>query len=137
MKDTGAKKRKAGPSEASCRPAKRPAVQITPQAKLAVGPATANAKQASADEIPVSVWGHVMDYLPYTDVLQCLLVNRTLSFETPKFVVRLTIFRSCELQTLPLFRTCRRFENVSEINIVCLLDDVTHWDGENPGQTLN
>ena len=137
MKDIGAKKRISGSSEVSCRPAKRSAVQITPLAKLAVGPATASAKQASADEIPVSVWGHVMDYLPYTDVLKCLVVNRLLSFEAPSFVDELHIFKSCEVQLYPLFRTRRRFENVSELNIFCLLDEVPHSESRDKTQKLN
>ena len=138
MKGPAGKKRKAGPAEVSCRPAKRSADEISSRAKPAVGRLDASSDApARADEIPAPVWGHVMDYLPYTDVLQCLLVNRMLSFEAPAFVDELNIFKSCELQILPLFRNHRRFENASEVNIFCLLDEVPRLESENPTQKLN
>ena len=52
----------------------------------------------TVDLLPATVWGHVMDYLSFTDVLACLWVNRLLSFEAPKYVQYLCIFKPQELQ---------------------------------------
>ena len=132
MEDTGARKRKADPAcmGASDRPAKhkRSADEVTHA-------------QASAEEMPAQVWGHVMDYLPYTDVLACLLVNRLLSFEAPAFVKELHVFKSCELNPeflliAPTATKKRRFVNVIDVSIFCLLRDVVHWSSENPRQRL-
>ena len=76
----------------------------------------------SGEAIPAPIWGSAMNYLTYTDVLKCLLVNRTLSFEAPKYVRRLTILKSCEVQHLPLVRSRRRFENVTRVDIICLVE---------------
>ena len=76
----------------------------------------------TADDIPATVWAEVMDNLPYTDVLSCLVVNRMISFEAPKFVETLSIFKASELQVLPLYRNCRRFENVQYVEINCFVE---------------
>ena len=138
MKDSAGRKRKAEPAEVSCRLEKRSANEISSRTKPAVGRLDASSDApARADEIPAAVWGHVMDYLPYTDVLQCLLVNRLLSFEASAFVDELHIFKSCEVNQEFFTTNRRRFQNVSEISIMCLLSKVSHWSSENPKHTLN
>lgn len=132
MDTTSDKKRKADAAEVADRSAKKSAV--------------AAAKQPAPDpvsdgfdhpEIPAPVWGHVMDYLPYTDVLKCLLVNRLLSFEAPKYVDRISIYKPSEVVILPLVRNRRRFENATEIRFFCLIKDHKMIEGrEHPIYTL-
>lgn len=133
MEDTCARKRKTDPAYmgASDRPAKH---------KRSADDEVTHA-QATAEEIPAQVWGHVMNYLPYTDVLACLLVNRLLSFEAPAFVKELFVFESCELNpefllVAPAATKKRRFVNVIDVSIFCLLRDVVHWSSEHPRHRL-
>lgn len=79
MGTTSDKKRKADATDAADRSAKKSAVaKQTPNAA-----SDASDPELSGESIPAPVCGHVMDYLPYTDVLKCLMVNRLLSFEAP------------------------------------------------------
>jgi len=138
MKDKNkcSKKRKAGTSDASERPGKRSVDEDASHAKPAAAVMSNAPSNSTVDKVPAQVWGHVMDYLPYTDVLRCLSLNKLLSFEAPTFVKKLHIFKSCELELLPLFRTHRRFENVIEININCLITEVSHWTSDHPTHKL-
>ena len=115
MTKTGDQKRKINGADASGRPAK----------KASDGTQNSNAGTPSVgfsgEAIPAPVWGRAMDFLPYTDVLTCLSVNRMLSFEAPKYVKRIIVLKSCEVEYLPLVRNRRRFENVTLVKILCLV----------------
>ena len=123
MDKTDNQKRKIDDTSASDRRAKK--VQEEKQSSDAVSNdgATPSSAGLSGEAIPAPVWGRVMEYLPYTDVLTCLLVSSMLSFEAPKYVGLLTIMKSCELDPLLLVRKRRRFENVKSLDIFCLVVD--------------
>ena len=124
MTKTGDQKRKIDGAEDSDRPAKK--ASGGPQNSDAGDPSV----RISGDAIPAPVWGRAMEHLPYTDALTCLLVNRALSFEAPKYVKRLTVQKSCEVEPLPLVRNRRRFENAAVVNILCLVvEDDTEREG--------
>ena len=98
----------------------RPAKMVTGEKPLSDN-CRAPSVGISGDAIPAPVWGRVMEYLYYTDILKCLLVNRMISFEAPKYVKRLVVLKSCEVEHLPLVRNRRRFENVIRVDILCLV----------------
>ena len=117
MPKTGEQKRKNDGIDASDRPAK-----MATNKKAIFGNSVAPSVGISGDAIPAPpTWGRVMEYLPYTGVLKCLLVNHMLSFEAPKYVKMLVILKSCEVEPLPLVKNRRRFENVNRVDILCLV----------------
>lgn len=112
------KKRKSDSAESLARSAKKSAAAKQPTPNTVADGAN---PELSGETLPAPVWGHVMDYLPYTDVLKCLLVNKLLSFEAPIYVDEINIYKSSELDILPLVTSRRRFENVTEVKIYCLM----------------
>ena len=69
-------------------------------------------------DLPVTAWGHALDYLRYSEVRnKALLVSKTMTSEVPKHVQTLNIFTGAELH----LRTTRRFPNCTELNVLCLL----------------
>lgn len=145
MSSMSAKKRKvdeleseAGPGEAadaSCVSAEVSGVSES------VGSATSRSESGDAaccPDLPATAWGNAMNYLPYTDVISCLAVNRVLSFEAPKYVEVLSIYRSSELELTPLHRThLKRFQNVTSVVFLDLITDVRHWTLDEPSHRLN
>jgi len=67
--------------------------------------------------LPAPVWGHVLDFMPYTEVRSALMVAKLIAVEAVKYVQTLNIMRGCEMY-IP---AARRFGNVEEVNILCLL----------------
>ena len=116
MTKTGKHKRKIDGIDTTDRPAK-----MATGEKPFFGNCVAPSVGISGDAIPAPIWGRVMECLYYTVVLKCLMVNRTLSFEAPKYVKMIAILKSCEVEHLPLVKNRRRFENVKVVDILCLV----------------
>jgi len=84
-----------------------------------------SSRKRKADELsdetphlPAPVWGHVLDFMPYSEVRSALLVGKHIAVEAAKYVQALNIMRGCELY-IP---AARRFGNVEEVNILCFLE---------------
>lgn len=69
-------------------------------------------------ELPAEIWGHALDYLPFSDVIQCWAVSRQLQ-ESMNFVSRISIYRKDELRKV----FARRFSNgnVTQVDVFCLI----------------
>jgi len=78
--------------------------------------------------LPATVWGRVLDFMPYTEVRSVLLVGKHIAVEAVKHVKTLNVMRGCELY-IP---AARRFGNVEEVNIFCLLKERESNDGNAP-----
>ena len=68
-------------------------------------------------QLPAVVWGNVLNYMPYEDVRSTLLVGKLIAVEAAKYVQTLNIMKSTQMVGPP----ARRFPNVTEVNIFCLL----------------
>ena len=79
----------------------------------------------NVQNLPAPIWGHVLDYLPYNEVRSALLIGKSFANEVVKYVQTLNIFKGGEL-CVP---AARRFPNVTEANILCLLTNM-RADGE-------
>ena len=87
------------------------------------------AEQISADDaedadegiphLPAPVWGHVLDFMPYEEVRSTLLVGKHIALEAVKYVHTLNIMKISQMY-IP---ATRRFINVEEVNVLCLLED--------------
>jgi F-box domain len=69
-------------------------------------------------ELPAEIWGHALDYLPFSDVVQCAAVSKQLQ-ESMNFVARISIFKKNELRKV----FARRFSNgnVTQVDVFCLI----------------
>ena len=77
-------------------------------------------------ELPATVWGSVLDFLPYGNVRSCLLISKMIANEASKHVSTLNIMRPREMD-IP---ASRRFVNVENLNILCLVSQAArarHW----------
>lgn len=76
--------------------------------------------------LPAPVWGHVLDFMPYTEVRTVLLIGKHVAVEAVKCVHTLNIMRGCEMH-IP---ATRRFANVERVNILCLLEGTGEFDSD-------
>lgn len=67
--------------------------------------------------LPAPVWGRVLDFMRYEEVRSALLVGKHIAVEAVKYVKALNITRESQMY-IP---AARRFMNVEEVNILCLL----------------
>ena len=93
-------------------------------------PKSSSSRKRKADELsdeeteetpphlPAPVWGRVLDFMPYTEVRSALLVAKIIAVEAVQYVQTLNVMRGCELYV----PAARRFGNVEEVNILCLLE---------------
>jgi len=65
------------------------------------------------------LWARVMVYLPYADILNCTLVNRTILQEAAPKVTDVRISTARQMRAVP----ARRFSGVRRIKIDCLFQD--------------
>ena len=85
------------------------------------------ARENTTPHLPPPVWGHVLDYMPYSEVRSALLVGKEIANEAVKYVKTLNVLKDCELDV----PAARRFPMVEELNILCLLKkelDIRGWD---------
>ena len=87
-------------------------------------------------DLPVALWAEVFHFLEYKDARNSLLVCKFVANQVSKHVKSLHVMRSCELEV----RSARRFPNVVDVNITCLLrqddDSPQHLDPESVGRTV-
>mmetsp|Transcript_26551 Transcript_26551/g.76673 ORF Transcript_26551/g.76673 Transcript_26551/m.76673 type:complete len:295 (+) Transcript_26551:150-1034(+) len=67
--------------------------------------------------LPPPIWGHVLDYLPYKEVRSALLISKSMSCDVVKYVQTIGILNGTEMD-IP---SSRRFPNVSDVNILCVV----------------
>lgn len=69
--------------------------------------------------LPTEVWGHVLDFLPFKDVLQCSAVSKIFLKEVLQFITALHIYSKQELRV----QYGRRFNGgiVQVIDVFCLI----------------
>ena len=82
-------------------------------------PPTSSASSATLS-LPAAVWGGVLDYLYFDEVLQAILVNKFMANTVPNSVEELFIRKPSNLDAV----AARRFPNVTYVRIDCL----TRWD---------
>lgn len=73
----------------------------------------------STTHLPAPCLAAILNFMWYTDVRQCLLTGKMMAVEAARHVETLSITRSSEL----VVPAARRFANVSEVNILCLLEE--------------
>ena len=83
--------------------------------------------------LPAPIWGHVLDYLPYEEVRSALLVGKLFANEVVKYVQTLNIFNGSELYV----PAARRFPNVTEANILCILKNMRAGEATDAMYDLN
>ena len=92
--------------------------------------ATSTKPMRQTPHIPAPVWGHVLDYMPYGEVRQMLLVGKTICTEAVKYVQTINIMNSWEMDA----PAARRFANVTDVNILSLLrfhtEDEEVWQND-------
>ena len=67
--------------------------------------------------IPAPVWGHALDYMPYSEVRSALLICKTIAKEAVQHVQTVTFTKACQLDAPAL----RRFPNITEVRCLCLI----------------
>lgn len=81
----------------------------------------------SPNHLPAPCLAAVLNFLWYADVRQCMLAGKTMAVEAARHVETLNITKASEL----VVPAARRFSNVSEVNILCLLPvDRSNQDDE-------
>eukprot|EP00547_Thalassionema_nitzschioides_P003182 CAMPEP_0194213440 /NCGR_PEP_ID=MMETSP0156-20130528/14045_1 /TAXON_ID=33649 /ORGANISM="Thalassionema nitzschioides, Strain L26-B" /LENGTH=351 /DNA_ID=CAMNT_0038941467 /DNA_START=28 /DNA_END=1083 /DNA_ORIENTATION=+ len=75
-------------------------------------------------ELPSEVWANILDYLPFSDVIQCSVVSCNMLRDVLPRVTQLSIFRKEELR----IAFARRFRggNVTQIDVYCLILCIDH-----------
>ena len=68
-------------------------------------------------DLPATAWGNVLDFLPYHEVRNALLLCKAVYFEGATLVTRLHIYHANELNV----GVARRFINVENIEIGCVV----------------
>ena len=81
-------------------------------------PAAAPASDSPA-HLPAPCLAAILNFLWYTDVRRCMLAGKIMAVEAARHVETLNITRSSEL----VVPAARRFTNVSEVNILCLVSE--------------
>jgi hypothetical protein len=79
-------------------------------------------------ELPPEVWGNILDYLPFSDVLRTSIVSKYMLHDALPQVTRLSIFKVGELRSA----YARRFQtgNVNQIDVYCLITCLDPDDDE-------
>lgn len=101
--------------------------------KCATESPTATATAHAQSHLPAPIWGHVLDYLPYNEVRSALLIGKLFANEVVKYVQTLNIFNGRELYVPAV----RRFPNVTEANILCLIINVRDGESSDAMYELN
>ena len=81
--------------------------------------ATAATADDSPTHLPAPCLAAVLNFMWYADVRQCMLAGKMMAVEAARHVETLNITKASEL----VVPAARRFTNVSEVNVMCLLDD--------------
>ena len=68
--------------------------------------------------LPAPIWGHVLDYMPYQEVRSALLVGKVIANDAVRYVNALNFMRVHQMDG----PAARRFPNVEEVNILCLVE---------------
>ena len=123
MADTGTTADTA-PSKTPENPRKRKADELSDDSGDPAAVAAEDVDQPA--HLPAPVWGHVLDFMPYADVRLALLVGKPMAVEAAKHVQTLNIMKTVEMY-IP---AARRFANVEEVNILCLLEGTGEMDEE-------
>lgn len=67
--------------------------------------------------LPATIWGSILDYMPYNEVRSALLVGKTIANDAAKHVQTLNVLKATQM----FVPAARRFPNVEKVNIFCLL----------------
>ena len=103
-----------------------------------------SAKKRKADEIsddegsaaedvphlPAPVWGGILDFMPYGEVRSALLVGKHIAVEAVKYVKTISVLKPSEMYV----PATRRFPNIEEVRILCLLQGSGEFDDDDDGE---
>jgi len=73
----------------------------------------------SPAHLPATCLAAVLGFMWYTDVRQCMLAGKMMAVESARHVETLNIVKASELDA----PSARRFRNVSEVNVLCLVSE--------------
>ena len=76
--------------------------------------------------LPASCLASVFNFMKYADVRNCLLAGKVTAVEAASHVETLNITSPSEL----VVPASRRFENVTEVNVLCLLSELPNEQGD-------
>ena len=79
--------------------------------------------------LPAPVWGHILDFMPCAEVRSALRIGKLTAVQAANCVRTINIMRGCEMH-IP---SARRFVNVEEVNILCLLKGTGERDDQEEG----
>ena len=68
--------------------------------------------------LPASVWGGILDFMPYGEVRSALLVGKHIAVQAVKHVGTISVLNASEMYV----PAARRFRNVTGINVLCLVN---------------
>ena len=74
--------------------------------------------------LPAPVWGGILDFMPYGEVRSALLVGKHIAVEAIKYVKTINVLKPSEMHV----RASRRFPNIEEVRILCLLQGSGEFD---------
>lgn len=80
----------------------------------------ASHQDVDVPQLPATALAAVLDCLTYDEVRSCLLAGKAISIDAARHVHTLNIVKPAQMYS----PAARRFENVEQVNILCLLGDV-------------
>ena len=96
--------------------------------------AATSTRKRKADEIsddtidvphlPAPVWGGILDFMPYGEVRSALLVGKHIAVEAVKYVKTISVLKPEEMHV----PASRRFPNIEEVRILCLVQGTGEYD---------
>lgn len=133
MSSPASRKRKADALEADGNNADDNSSKSSPSGPNAKSPNAAKKSRAAAPadddsptHLPAPCLAAILNFMWYTDVRQCMLAGTMIAVEAAQHVETLNITKSSEL----VVPAARRFTNVSEVNILCLVSEHQQDDGD-------
>ena len=86
----------------------------------------------SPAHLPATCLAAMLNFMWYTDVRQCMLAGKMMAVEAARHIETLNITKASELDA----PSARRFQNASEVNVLCLISEVDDEEDEDDEDNL-
>ena len=90
-----------------------------PDRKACGGTKSKQSGEVNCMDLPLSIWGKILDHLPFADVRSARLLSRTVAFQAIKNVRKIHVLKSAELNVK--FGK-KRLTHVRHVNIFCFIE---------------
>ena len=80
--------------------------------------------------LPAPLWGGILDFMPYGEVRSALLLGKHIAVEAVKYVKTISFLKPAEMHV----PATRRFPNIEEVRILCLLQGSGEFDDDECGE---